>query len=340
MKKLLSLLLIFCLLPSLSVFAHAEDLQVLYTTRGDNTGPLYAEMDKNSKRVGTIYEGGSVKVYYLLPDWAYVRSDGDDGFVPRTYVQEGKPVDKENTPPWGVEYHEYVGVVGADGLNIYDTPDHGGEVLISLTEGARISIISFQDGWAYLPFKRQYGYVDTNQLSELLPVWRDAFTAPEDTPIATFTTYYYADMDDDVFEGGKEINIEVNCGQINNDILYSGEKLDYNNDYGPFSASKGFVKGPVYIETGKGLGYGGGVCQVSSTMYNLLLQVPGISILLRRSHGPSSAEYLPVDMDAAVGNESRGINLIYRNDYDFPVRFEAHAQDGALFLAIYRLTEW
>ena len=211
--------------------------------------------------------------------------------------------------------------------------------MISLTEGAKISIISFQDGWAYLPFKRQYGYVDTNQLSEILPVWQDAFTGTDDAPIATFTTYYYADMDDDVFEGGKEINIEVNCGQINNDILVSGEKLDYNNDYGPFSAGKGYVKGPVYIETGKGLGYGGGVCQVSSTMYNLLLQVPGISILLRRSHGPSSAEYLPIDMDAAVGNESKGINLIYRNDYDFPVRFEAHAQDGALFLAIYRVSE-
>ena len=337
MKKALTLFLILCLLPAFP--ALAEEMEVLYTTRGDLTGPMYAEMDKESKRVGTVYDGGTVKVYYLTPGWAYVRSNGDDGFVPRTYLQEGKPIDKENTPPWGVEYHEYVGVVGAEGLTIYASPDHESEKLISLTEGAKISIISFKDGWAYLPFKRQYGYVDTNQLSEILPVWQDAFTGTDDAPIATFTTYYYADMDDDVFEGGKEINIEVNCGQINNDILYPGEKLDYNNDYGPFSANKGYVKGPVYIETGKGLGYGGGVCQVSSTMYNLLLQVPGISILLRRSHGPSSAEYLPIDMDAAVGNESKGINLIYRNDYDFPVRFEAHAQDGALFLAIYRVSE-
>ena len=99
------------------------------------------------------------------------------------------------------------------------------------------------------------------------------------------------------------------------------------------------MKGPVYIETGKGLGYGGGVCQVSSTMYNLLLQVPGVTITLRRSHGPSSAVYLPADMDAAVGNEEKGINMIYRNDYEFPLRFEAQAQDGALYLAVYRATE-
>ena len=114
---------------------------------------------------------------------------------------------------------------------------------------------------------------------------------------------------------------------------------NYNNHYGPFYPSKGYVKGPVLIETGWGLGPGGGVCQVSSTMYNLLLQLPGITITLRRSHGPGSAEYLPADMDAAVGNEAKGINFIFRNDYDFPIRFEAQAQDGALFLAIYKATE-
>lgn len=61
-------------------------------------------------------------------------------------------------------------------------------------------------------------------------------------------------------------------------------------------------------------------------MYNLLLQLPGITITLRRSHGPGSAEYLPADMDAAVGNEAKGINFIFRNDYDFSIRFEAQAQ--------------
>lgn len=335
MKKSLCLLLILCLLP-LQAFA---ELEALYKTTAKITAPIYSEMDKESKTVGRIYNGSSVKVYSLTPGWAYINCEGKIGYVPRTYIEAGDPINEETTPPWGVEFHEYVGTVGADGLNIYATPDHAGEVLISLTKGARISIISFQDGWAYLPFKRQYGYVDTNQLSELLPVCQDAFSGTDDAPIATFTTFYYADMDDDVYEGGKEINIEVNCEQINNDILDPGEGLDYNNDYGPFSRSKGYVKGPVYIETGKGLGYGGGVCQVSSTMYNLLLQVPGITITLRRSHGPSSAEYLPADMDAAVGNEDKGINMIYRNDYDFPVRFEAQAQDGALFLAIYRVTE-
>jgi len=338
MKKLLSLLLSLVLLCAALPVSAAKETP-LYETTAKISAPIYAEKSKESKSVGRIYNGSRVRVYSMDPGWAHINCEGQIGYVPRTYLNSGDPIDDETTPPWGVEFHEYVGTVGPEGLSIYATPDHNGEVLISLTEGARISIISFQDGWAYLPFKRQYGYVDTNLLSELLPVCQDAFSGTDEAPIATFTTFYYADMDDDKFEGGKEINIEVNCGQINNDVLSPGEKLDYNNDYGPFSARRGYVKGPVYIETGKGLGYGGGVCQVSSTMYNLLLQVPGITITLRRSHGPSSAEYLPADMDAAVGNEEKGINMIYRNDYDFPVRFEAQAQDGALFLAIYRAME-
>ena len=338
MKKFLSIVLTLMTLRAL-LPASAAQQEAKYVAMAKFTAPIYAEKSKESKTTGRIYTGSNVRVYSMDPGWAYINCEGQKGYVPRTYLYSGSPIDDENTPPWGVEFHDFVGTVGKQGLNIYATPDHEGEVLISLGEGARISIIGLQDGWAYLPFKRQYGYVDTNLLSELAPVCRDAFSGTDDMPIATFTTFYYADMDDDKFEGGKEINIEVNCDQINGDVLDPREKLDYNNDYGPFSPKKGFVKGPVYIATGKGLGYGGGVCQVSSTMYNLLLQVPGITITMRRSHGPSSAEYLPADMDAAVGNESRGINMIYRNDYDFPVRFEAQAQDGALFLAIYRVSE-
>ena len=83
-------------------------------------------------------------------------------------------------------------------------------------------------------------------------------------------------------------------------------------------------------------GYGGGTCQVSSTLYNALLQLPGINILYRRAHGEDCAPYLPHGVDAAVGNKTQ--NLRWRNDYDFPIRVEAHTSgDGALCMLIYRV---
>ena len=83
--------------------------------------------------------------------------------------------------------------------------------------------------------------------------------------------------------------------------------------------------------------YGGGTCQVSSTLYNTILQLPGVEIIRRRAHGPSAAAYLPHGADAAVGNTTQ--NLIIRNRYPFPIRIDGTAQDGALTIAIYRAGE-
>ena len=66
----------------------------------------------------------------------------------------------------------------------------------------------------------------------------------------------------------------------------------------------------------------------------MLLQLPGITVLKRRAHGANGASYLPHGVDAAVGNST--LNLIYRNDYDFPIRVDASAQDGALYMSMWR----
>ena len=74
---------------------------------------------------------------------------------------------------------------------------------------------------------------------------------------------------------------------------------------------------------------------MSSTLYNSILQLPGITILQRRPHGPSGAAYLPHGVDAAVGNSS--LNLRFRNDYPYAIRVDGHCRDGALYIAVYRV---
>lgn len=84
--------------------------------------------------------------------------------------------------------------------------------------------------------------MNTNELSELLPVCPEDDAGTDEAPIATFTTYYVTGSDD-VSKHGKEVNIGVNCDYINNEILQSGKTINYNNHYGPFYPSKGYVKG-------------------------------------------------------------------------------------------------
>ena len=83
------------------------------------------------------------------------------------------------------------------------------------------------------------------------------------------------------------------------------------------------------------IGYGGGTCQSSSTLYNTVRQLPGITVLMRRPHGPGCARYLPMHQDAAVGNES--LNFIFRNDYGFPIRILAQSTgEGVITIQIFR----
>ena len=334
MKKLLCLCLILLLLPA-SVLAEAGPL---YTATAKITGPIYAEMDRDSERLGRVGSDSSVSVYAIYPEWLLVGSGGVKGYVPRTYLNAGKAINRENTPPWGVVFYQYVATVGDEDTPIYDTAGTNGEVLFTLPAGAKVSVMDLVDGWARVAYYRKYGYVDTNRLAELLPVCTDAASGTDYAPIATFTSYYVVGSEDEGVHG-KEINIGVNCEDMNGRILQSGETLNYDDYFGPYLASKKYVKGPVLIETGWGLGQGGGVCQVSSTLYNVLAQLPGVNVVYHTSHGPNGIAYLPLDMDAAVGNPTRGINLIFRNEYPFPLRFEALAQKGVLYIAMYRVTE-
>ncbi|MBQ7454806.1 MAG: VanW family protein [Clostridia bacterium] len=334
MKRLFALLLALALLLNASLAFAAE--KPLYSATAKISAPVYAQMDKNSAQVERINDYSTIRVYAIYPDWIYISCDGVKGYVPRSYLNPGSALDKQSTPPWGVEVYHYVGTAGKDGVRILSAPEEGSDVLISLGEGTRFSIIEIEDGWARLIYWRQYGYVDTNSLSELLPVCTDAASGNDMLPIATYTSYYITGSDD-VSVHGKEINIGVNVGYMNGEVLKSGASLNYDDHYGSYTAAKGYTKGPVLIETGWGLGMGGGVCQVSTTLYNVLLQLPGVNITYARTHGPSGVEYVPLDMDAAVGNPDRGINMIFKNEYDFDLRFEAQAKDGALYIALYKV---
>ena len=132
-------------------------------------------------------------------------------------------------------------------------------------------------------------------------------------------------------------NIEVACEKRSALVFAPGESLDFNKQIGPYTAANGYEKATVLVSGGSSQNYGGGTCQVSSTLYNAVLQLTGLTVTERHPHGPAGASYLPHGVDAAVGNKT--LNFKFRNDYDFPVRIDASAQDGALYIAVYRVPE-
>ena len=296
-------------------------------------GYMFADKEC-TQRIASLRGGTRLSIWYVDPNVAYVKTRSgmeQEGWMLRSKLDNVTSADPENIPPYGVE----VFTLWAECVQptpILASPETGSEVLITLYEGARFGIIGVENGWAKLIYHRQYGYVDTRLLDALNPVKADVNETEVEGPIAVYTSYYKITLTGS--NPSRMHNIEVACARMSAIPLAPGDKLDFNAQIGPYRASTGYEKAGTITASGLVDNYGGGTCQVSSTTYNVLLQLPGMYVLKRRAHGPSGASYLPHGVDAAVGNKA--LNLVFRNDYDFTIRIDASAQDGALFIAFWR----
>lgn len=313
--------------PPLSMYTG----EALYTGKVVINCSLRAQMSSDSQRLISVPDNATVEILDIEPDWVLARYKGKTGYLKRFWLYlRPTPIDPETTAPYGVYRYNYVATCAVD-TPIQKAPGQGQEAFLTLHEGARIAIIDVHEGWGRFYYWHTYGYVDMTRLKDLMNVAPTDAGMGEGMPIAAYTSYYnIATTDANI---GRMKNIAVASARISR-VYQPGESFDFNKQVGPFSKANGYFPAPVLVDGGTAIGSGGGTCQVSSTQFNVLLQLPGVTVTTRRPHQQSGAKYLPVGMDAAVGTDS--LNLVFRNDYGFPIRMEATAQDGALTMVMYR----
>ena len=307
------------------------DSPAIYTAKVLKESSLFAEKNTKSKRNAYTQDERTADVLYVGSNWAILRFDNAIGWIKRNRIHAVSPIDPTNTPPYGAQKHAYVATT-ATTTQVRKSMSSTDDSWVVLNPGTKLSIWRIQDGWAVVNYWRTYGYIDMHQLTDLIPVSPTDTPINEDTPIAAYTSYYSMSQDD--VNKSRIVNINVGCERLTG-VLEPGASFDFNGDVGPYRGSTGYQKAWVLVNGKSVPGYGGGTCQVSSTLYNALLQLPKVEVLQRRPHGPDGARYLPHGVDAAVGNNA--LNLRFRNNYDFPVRIEGHtAGDGALLMLVYR----
>ena len=123
--------------------------------------------------------------------------------------------------------------------------------------------------------------------------------------IATFSTNLSGDS-------ARLNNISITCNTINGTTINPGETFSFNKIVGHPSADKGYQEADVFVNKKTEKGFGGGNCQVSTTIYNAALQVDGISITERNPHKKKVA-YIEEGKDAAV-SYSGGLDLKFQNN--------------------------
>lgn len=147
--------------------------------------------------------------------------------------------------------------------------------------------------------------------------------------ISSFSTRY---------DGGninRATNLEIACKKINNKIILPGETFSYNKTLGERTTSAGYKMATVYENGAVVDGVGGGICQISSTLYNAVLKA-NLEIVERKNH-QFVTSYVPEGRDATV---AYGItDFKFKNNRKYAIKIKASASNGVANIEIYGINE-
>ena len=147
--------------------------------------------------------------------------------------------------------------------------------------------------------------------------------------LASFSTKY------DASNTNRSTNMELAGQKINELVLMPGEEFSYNKVVGKRTPEAGFKPAGVY-EGGKVVtGYGGGICQVSSTLYNTVV-LANLEILERKNHQFLTG-YVAAGRDATVNYGT--IDFRFRNSRKYPVKIICNVSNGICEVKLYGAKE-
>lgn len=188
----------------------------------------------------------------------------------------------------------------------------------------QLPIYTIIDDYAYFPSGRNIYKIAVNKFESFESVGEDS-----DIIVAYRTIYYSSDR-------GRKTNIELAAEAVNGIKIRPSAIFSFNDTTGKRSPNKGYklanvISNGEYVED-----YGGGVCQVSSTIYAAVRMAENIKVTARKPHG-LEVTYLPLNMDATVSYP--GVDFKFRNNYDFTLELEVRTENDGILLVILKKSD-
>ncbi|WP_207646378.1 VanW family protein [Cellulosilyticum sp. I15G10I2] len=156
------------------------------------------------------------------------------------------------------------------------------------------------------------------------PLYTTSLLENIDTCITTFNTSFIPNTN-------RATNIILSAEAINGTLLAPGDLFSFNTIVGNTTSEKGYKSAPVIVNSKISQGIGGGICQVSSTLYNAILSA-GLSPLTRRPHS-IPVNYVPLGLDATVSFNN--IDFKFENTLDYPIYIESYVEKNQVYVNIY-----
>lgn len=149
-------------------------------------------------------------------------------------------------------------------------------------------------------------------------------SAPQKISVSGTYTSYYDESE------ARATNVKLAAQRINGTVVQPGETFSFSETVLPRTAENGYVVAPVILGGKMSEGLGGGICQVSSTLYAAMItaEIPATE---RYAHS-LYMDYVPKGMDATIAGNTK--DLKFENIYEKPLVITASAVNGKLVVSI------
>lgn len=165
-----------------------------------------------------------------------------------------------------------------------------------------------------VPTKKAYPKVDSELMAEISV-----------KQIGAYTTYFNNKNKE------RTHNIALAAKAIDNYVVFPGEKFSFNQVVGKRTKEKGYMRAPVIVRGELAEDIGGGICQVSSTLFNAV-NLHGVEIVERYSHS-RRVPYVPPGKDATVS--WWGPDFVFKNKFSHPLLIKATTGNGKMSIRIF-----
>ncbi len=144
--------------------------------------------------------------------------------------------------------------------------------------------------------------------------------------LGTFTTSYSSSG------ANRSKNVANGCRLVDGTLLYPGDEFSMLEKITPFTEANGYFLAGSYSQGQVVDSLGGGICQVSSTLYNAVLKAE-LQVTERHNHS-MIVNYVDKSADAAIA-ESSGKNFRFVNNTDYPVYIEGYTENKKITFKVY-----
>ncbi|MEG2484517.1 MAG: VanW family protein, partial [Clostridia bacterium] len=154
---------------------------------------------------------------------------------------------------------------------------------------------------------------------------------PEPQPVETELSTYTSEILDK--KGDRVHNIALASKNINGVQLEDGQVFSFNESVKPINEENGYRKASTFKGKKEIMGVGGGVCQVSSTLYNAVLDA-GLEVVERHAHS-MRVYYVPKDRDATIFQYTTDFK--FKNTSGAKITIGAEASETAVKISLTKI---